>query len=690
MPDQPFDTYLKQDRPHDDDGARIDALRTTLETSLTQLRAVAVPDDTPAVDDMLTNLRAHTAKVSLIGQVKAGKTALTNALLGVSDLLPSDVNPWTSVVTSMHVNGVAPKGKRAVFRFFDNEDWDDLVSDSGRIIQIAKKAKLDSRLDELTTQIQELRERTQTRLGKNFALLLGNNHSFSEFNGDLVKRYVCLGEEDELANREGRFADLTKSADLYLDNDLFSYPVTLSDTPGVNDPFLIREAATLQNLGAADICVVVLSAQQALSAVDLGLMRILKSLRGNRLIAFVNRIDELSDPQNQIHEIQNYITDILKAQKLDGDIPIIFGSAAWADAAIVGNMDDLPEDSVNSLSALIAARQAAGGEDEHDPCNIHSLTDVSGMSALRAAISQKALTEVYRPKIADDANRARRMAERALLFMPDGDSTSTVEIDKSKIEDALSSLRLSRRSLRKSSGEHRGRSRETVKMGMVSAYMHFGKAERNKLTDCLASSGKVTEWIPDTEGLRSELNSVYDTYSKETANYFRRVGDRVASQIEDCYKSVLGQSNSVRITPPPISKPPIPLSLMRTMSIDMRASNSLEWLRRKLDKSVYLKQFDAIAKEDLLETIAETCDVTIDKYLEEVSAGILAFLDEHAQTIENLGKQDLEQHGDGADSKTSDKSEKTNRAATLTAINDALDGLEWVQSDDASAAEVKK
>ena len=38
--------------------------------------------------------------ITMIGQVKAGKTSLVNAMVGWPELLPADVNPWTSVVTS--------------------------------------------------------------------------------------------------------------------------------------------------------------------------------------------------------------------------------------------------------------------------------------------------------------------------------------------------------------------------------------------------------------------------------------------------------------------------------------------------------------------------------------------------------------------------------------------------------------
>lgn len=682
MLEDDFGTYLTQARHIDDGTEEIRHCREDLRTALHKLEGAVVPEDVTTISDAIDEFDTYSAQVSLIGQVKAGKTALANALLGESNLLPSDVNPWTSVVTSMHINCIPPKGKRAIFRFFDNEDWDDLVSDSGRIIQVAKKAKLDSRLDELVEQVQELRTRTQERLGKNFELLLGNNHSFSAFNGDLVKRYVCLGEDDALQDREGRFADLTKSADLYLESDYFEYPITLADTPGVNDPFLIREAATLQNLGTSDVCVIVLSAHQALSSVDLGLMRLLKSLQSKRLIAFVNRIDELPDPENQIHEIRDYITGILKKQKLDSDIPIIFGSAAWADAAINNNFDELPEDSIESLAALIEARKAKYAPDSCDAFNIANLSDVSGISALRAAIGQKVWNEVYRPKIATEANRTRRIAERSLLYLAESDTSVDSKVDKSQVKDAVSDLALGRRMVRKSLQDYKAKAKEKIKMSFVSSYLSFNKSEKANLLSCLSTSGKVKDWSPDTENLRTELNAAYRTYSDDAVQFFRGLNEKLIQNVMEAYQKVLSSTDGVRITPHPIPAPPIPLSLMRTMSIDLRANSSLEWLRQKLDKSVYLEQFEAISSADLIQTVDETCDDIIETYLSKVGADLMNFIKEHGETIEAFLKPNADLLDDLLKGAESDQTPLATRLNTLRDAGDILHALEGADTDD--------
>lgn len=617
---------------------KINQGRATLQDALMKLEGSVVSEDVPAVAEAIDRVESFTAKVSLIGQVKAGKTALANALLGVSELLPSDVNPWTSVVTSMHINRTAPKGKKAVFKFFEESDWEDMMSDSGRIVRLAKKANLDSRLDELTSQIQELKEKTEARLGHNFKMLLGNQHSFSQYNADLIKRYVCLGEEGDLQDREGRFADLTKSADLYFESDRFPYPLSLADTPGVNDPFLVREAATLDNLGQSHICVVVMSAHQALSTVDLGLLRLLKLLRSERIVIFVNRIDELAEPQDKIEEIRKHVRSVLKKQKLKDDIPVIFGSAAWADAAILGHFDNLLEDSVESLRSFVGDLRSSESS--------KTITDVSGISELRDIISQKVWEQVYQPKFEKEANGARRIAERSLVYLSEANKGKEFQPDLAGIADAVKCIEEGRKTCLTAIQKFNEASKESVKLGMATVYFGFIKKESKALEICLAGSGKVADWVPDTDSLRQELNIVYNTYSDDTVEFLTTANSKMIEAITDAYEMALNTKDGIQVLAQPVEEPPIPLSLMRTMSVDMRASSSIEWLRRKLDSSAYLTQFSDIAQADLQMTLDETCGQNIDAYLNEAKAGINDFFDEHKRTIEalpNINEQDLGQ-----------------------------------------------
>ena len=220
-------------------------------------------------------------------------------------------------------------GRRAngSFQFFSQDEWDHLVENGGRIGELSSRAGADEELEKVRQQIAEMREKTKARLGRKFELLLGQKHNYAELNDDLMQRYVCMGddfEDLEEEDQQGRFADITKSADLYLETNALPMPICIRDTPGVNDTFMMREQITINALRDSRICVVVLSAHQALSSMDMGLIRLISNVKAREVIIFVNRIDELSDPASQVPESRDSITQTLADNNGPENPQIIF------------------------------------------------------------------------------------------------------------------------------------------------------------------------------------------------------------------------------------------------------------------------------------------------------------------------------------------------------------------------------
>ena len=298
-----------------------------------------------SVERMRKEIQTFEPSVTMLGQVKAGKTALVNAMAGWADLLPSDVNPWTSVVTSLHLSPHEQASKsRAAFRFFGSDEWDRLMQKGGRLGEMADRAGAAGEVQKIREQIEEMREKSRARLGKKFELLLGQSHEYGYFDKNLIERYICLGDlfddEPEAAD-QGRFADITKSADLYLQAPDIPIPLCLRDTPGVNDTFMMREQVTIQAIRDSRLCVLVLSAHQALSSVDMAVIRLVSNLNTRDVIIFVNRIDELPDPAAQISEIRDSIRETLKTQNGPEDCQIIFGSAYWASKVLSDDIENM-------------------------------------------------------------------------------------------------------------------------------------------------------------------------------------------------------------------------------------------------------------------------------------------------------------------------------------------------------------
>ena len=128
-----------------------------LRQTLVRLGKIGDKQTNRAARKLHHQLKHAEPSVTMIGQVKAGKTSLVNAMVGLPDLLPADVNPWTSVVTSLHLTPyTTPEENRAKFRFFDMEEWSRLLDRGGRIGELASRAGAEEELEKVREQVQNL------------------------------------------------------------------------------------------------------------------------------------------------------------------------------------------------------------------------------------------------------------------------------------------------------------------------------------------------------------------------------------------------------------------------------------------------------------------------------------------------------------------------------------------------------
>ena len=172
-----------------------------LSVKLSELAVLSNRRAASRIAALQARINEYAAKITLVGQVKAGKSALTSVLVGIPGLMPSDVNPWTSVVTTLMINSrPAADGKdetKARFTFFDREEWARLVATGGRLGELTERAGTTEEMDAVRQQISAMRQATEKRLGRHFEMLLGQSHSYGYFDTELIERYVCLGDGPE-------------------------------------------------------------------------------------------------------------------------------------------------------------------------------------------------------------------------------------------------------------------------------------------------------------------------------------------------------------------------------------------------------------------------------------------------------------------------------------------------------------
>ncbi len=576
-----------------------------LEATLADVVKLGGQDAEKKAAKLIKQLRAFEPSITMIGQIKSGKTSLVNAMVGRPELLPADVNPWTSVVTSLHLNAPLPAdAPTATFQFFSQGEWDHLVENGGRIGELSERAGADEELEKVRAQIAEMREKTKQRLGRKFELLLGQKHNYAELSDELVQRYVCMGddfEDMEEDDQQGRFADITKSADLYLSADKIPMPICLRDTPGVNDTFMMREQITINALRDSRICVVVLSAHQALSSMDMGLIRLISNVKAREVVIFVNRIDELSNPGEQVPEIRDSILQTLADNNGPENPQVIFGSAYWANMALSEDLDDIVADSAEALfnwAEAALSSESAGMETKE------LVWHLSGVPELYKALSER-ISEGPGAEILS-ASRKRalnlvggvRTSNAVVSMRLDGDTVEVMSGDK-----LTAHLQELEEQSMKALDERLDIAFQQFGSRVDQSHKRFLDRALESLLQHLEANGEEEIWQYSPDGLRMLLRTSYQVMRRNVTSTCQDVYGTAAAELANTYRSAFGVDvQNFTITPPAPPEIPAPVSLGQTIALDLQSSWWKGWWKRRKGYRAFASGF-----YDLIE--AETAPI---------------------------------------------------------------------------------
>ena len=320
-----------------------------------------VADSTLAghVKEVLDGMSSLSCRIAVVGQVKAGKSSFINALIQRPDLLPTHVNPWTAVATALHFGMPGKPLTGADFTFFTADEWASLglkVNGSAR--------------PEFDDGFAEMKRRAEVRLGEQFHHLLGKTHFYQSVQPGVLQNYLCAGPPVGEISREikpGRFADITKTANIYFPPPPLAMPAILIDTPGINDPTHLRHRITRDIVEGADLYIVVITARQALASSDLGLLKLLRGLDKKRIVLFINRIDELQGRSGGVDLVRQHVKQELARVFEDVSIPVIAGSAKWAGLATSDDLDQLRREAATPSFQAFAAEKRIPVPSAHGP-----------------------------------------------------------------------------------------------------------------------------------------------------------------------------------------------------------------------------------------------------------------------------------------------------------------------------------
>ena len=401
---------------------------------------------------VLKDFRRNRFDIAVVGQIKAGKSTFLNAVTEKPDLLPTAVNPWTTVITRMHFG--KPDGPEAGgdFHFYSPDEWQAITSQattSDKVEdllsgiageEVAQEVAADlgeqtAEEKEMAQQRREIVDRARARLGDDLESFLGMYRHEPVVTRHVLEQYLASGEMPETPEHAeqmevGKFSAITREADLYFARQPFEEYCTIVDTPGTNDPFRFREKITREYIGMAHAYVMALAAQRAMDAFDVQTFRdLVTGLHKDRLIVFVNRIDNLNAPEREVDRVLAQVNKTLKANFPNLEIPVVVGSAWWAEMAAradtewVDNQLDWAKFTrygvVKGHFTKEEAAQWRRDPEAHLPAIRAALLKASGIPDARAAISDVLLRERGVTLLRQAKNNLAAAAESFALMRAD-------------------------------------------------------------------------------------------------------------------------------------------------------------------------------------------------------------------------------------------------------------------------------
>lgn len=614
----------------------------TLDDALRDLEQITGDSARRSVARLRKSLAEFEPSITLLGQVKSGKTSLVNAMAGWPDLLPSDVNPWTSVVTSLHLTPGSERAEiSARFRFMTQAEWDRLLTNGGRIGELAGRAGADSELQKIREQIETLCEKSRRRLGKKFELLLGQEHEYGYFDKNLVERYICLGDDFDLddgeeENDQGRFADITRSADLNLNSPAIPYRLCLRDTPGVNDTFMMREQVTIQAIRGSKLCVVVLSAHQALTSVDMGLIRMISNLRSRDVLIFVNRIDELADPARQVPEIEASIRQTLVDHQGPTDASIVFGSAYWAGKVLSGDMEDMSD---ASSRALLNWAEATLSNEDGVTAPADMVWELSGLPALFDALAERIIEDQGDALLERVASSAITIAESqnvAETFRIQG-TDSSAQMTMHEIQHFFAGIR--DRNL-----ENFAREFDALVLSYQEradrAHGTFIERATHSLIEHLETYGEFEVWEYSPTGLRMLLRSAYNVFGARAQAMADSMFEEALCDVADLYCRAFGSVvEGIQIAKPTVPGIPSPVALGQTIALDFRDGWWVGWWRRTRGYRAFAKKFRGLIADETQDFMYQLKSVQTGELRETMIEVLADFFEEQKDILFELGSR---------------------------------------------------
>ncbi len=630
-------------------------LKSTGETILDLIESASLKSNiNDILKEYIQEYSNQTCRIAIIGQMKSGKSTFINALAGRKNFLPSDVNPWTTVVTRLHFGTLDQEQETAEFCFFDENEWQRISETGGKLRELTQRFLPGFQTERMSRQLSEMRSRAQRRLGENFHQLLGKAHVFDQVSPEILKQYVCAGDfwDQENLDNCGNFSDITESADLFLKTHPFALPATIIDTPGTNDPFFVRDEITCQNLNNADIFIIILHAQQALSMTDIGLLKILQGLKKDRIIIFINRIDQLNNYREETRDITEHTKYILQQEFPNINFPIIVGSALWGQKAL----DDSTNLADFNIDEIIS--QPLGYRERTE------LFEKSGIPQAAEAISQLMLIGNKRYPINKIISNLKLATQAILAISKNHIKHLAPKLQKSaepSQEEASENPNLHKQILHLEDlvvkcneyYDQYTQKLDDLKNSILDFFgsclnkiiMQFAFEEGQKLANAMNNGQTKKVWTVETHHIRSQLETELSLISKEAAEQLTLMQEIEISELKSMLKNTSEKiEDNFLVFENTIEKEPrlSALAINDTVTLDLDQSWWKEWWSKKQKQNNWAQEIEDLIKQDFFPIANKLVEAVKTELENNIQESIRNYYTMN-QTVINIIQQHIEE-----------------------------------------------
>jgi Dynamin family len=603
-------SFSDRTEPDEPIGAHLEQARLRLLALIEHLSGLLGEHAAPLLEAATKQLHQRCCRIAVIGQIKAGKSTFINALAERPGFLPADINPWTAVVTALHFrNSPTPPEHAAEFHLFSADQWRELAEGGGRLRELTERLVPGFQPELLRAQLEVMRKRAERRLGSKFGELLGQCHRFKAVTPELLSDYVSAGDDKvpSAANGARRiYSDVTRSADLYFNESPFAYPITLIDTPGTNDPFLVRDEITRRSLENPDVYVFVISALQPLSAADIYMLRLLNGLHKDRIVVFINRADQLPNPGTDAALIKAAVEKRLRIEFPALEIPVVYGSAWLGSLRLQPDCGDFHASlkpaqlKVLRQAGLPAgidatSRQLSNVDRSRVAAAMHmgsgmgevatAITRLMGTSSISMLLRQIAVCLAELVRSADVTDRAELQSIQELLEVRRRESaslrTSVAEEQKSlaAFEERANTLQASFQGIETHFHELIVSAAQMLRHQLCTQVRDFADDQAEAMLDALEMDPKQRSWRCDVLPLREQMEASYVAAFEQAASDLTRVEQFLYPQLKVIVASLLPdyRGNLLEVPAWPAGATPSIAPLADKVAVDLGSSWWMQW-----------------------------------------------------------------------------------------------------------------